>query len=138
MSNEATLLPNYCLQIKYLGLIYDPSEGFIAGTKFTGSYYSSGRFSYRGISQAKSRLLEYVNRRGKNPPEGLSAAGFSLWLMEKNRWNRNGNEIKITRSGFNFVILPAIFSTPPEPHCRQVQLPIPLWMPLKKLLRFSN
>ena len=28
-------------------------------------------------------LKPYVNRRGENPPSGLSVVGLSLWLMEK-------------------------------------------------------
>jgi hypothetical protein len=36
-----------------------------------------------GIGAAKVHLLEYVNRRGENQPEGLTAAGLSLWRMEK-------------------------------------------------------
>lgn len=36
------------------------------------------------LNTAKERLSCYVNRRGENPPEGLSVAGFSLWLMQKN------------------------------------------------------
>jgi hypothetical protein len=35
------------------------------------------------VSTAKERLGEYTNRRGENPPEGLSAAALSLWLTEK-------------------------------------------------------
>jgi hypothetical protein len=35
------------------------------------------------VAAARERLSCYVNRRGESPPEGLSAAGFSLWLMEK-------------------------------------------------------
>lgn len=35
------------------------------------------------VGVARERLSCYVNRRGENPPEGLSAAGFSLWLMQK-------------------------------------------------------
>jgi hypothetical protein len=37
----------------------------------------------RAIASAKERLAEYVNRRGESPPEGLTAAGLSLWLTEK-------------------------------------------------------
>jgi hypothetical protein len=37
----------------------------------------------RAIASAKERLSEYVNQRGESPPEGLSAAGLSLWLTEK-------------------------------------------------------
>jgi hypothetical protein len=37
----------------------------------------------RAIASAKERLREYVNRRGEDPPEGLTAAGLSLWLTKK-------------------------------------------------------
>lgn len=37
----------------------------------------------RFVDAAKERLGEYTNRRGENPPEGLTAAGLSLWLTEK-------------------------------------------------------
>jgi hypothetical protein len=37
----------------------------------------------KAIGAAKTHLLEYVNRRGENQPDGLSAAGLSLWRMEK-------------------------------------------------------
>ena len=35
------------------------------------------------VEDAKLGLLNYVNRRGLNPPEGLTRAGLSLWLLEK-------------------------------------------------------
>jgi len=35
------------------------------------------------VEIAKLGLLAYVNRRGSNPPEGLTRAGLSLWLLEK-------------------------------------------------------
>src|SRR5688572_20051387 len=35
------------------------------------------------VASAKVRLGAYPNRRGESPPEGLSAAGLSLWLTEK-------------------------------------------------------
>jgi hypothetical protein len=37
----------------------------------------------RAIASAKERLREYPNRRGESPPEGLTAAGLSLWLTDK-------------------------------------------------------
>jgi hypothetical protein len=37
----------------------------------------------RIVAAAKERLGGYVNRRGENPPEGLTAAALSLWLTEK-------------------------------------------------------
>lgn len=35
------------------------------------------------VAAAKQNLSLHVNRLGANPPEGLTAAGVSLWLMEK-------------------------------------------------------
>ncbi len=35
------------------------------------------------IEEAKCHLRLYVNRKGENAPPGLTAAGFSLWLLEK-------------------------------------------------------
>lgn len=35
------------------------------------------------VSKAKDDLSHYVNRKGINPPEDLTAGGMSLWLMEK-------------------------------------------------------
>jgi hypothetical protein len=35
------------------------------------------------VEDAKLALLNYVNRRGLNPPEGLTRAGLSMWLLEK-------------------------------------------------------
>ncbi len=35
------------------------------------------------VQQAKEDLAHYVNRRGENPPEGLTKDAFSLWLLEK-------------------------------------------------------
>lgn len=32
---------------------------------------------------ARLRLSQFINRRGENPPAGLSAPGLSLWLMAK-------------------------------------------------------
>lgn len=35
------------------------------------------------LQAAQTRLSVYVNRKGVNPPEGLTRAGMSLWLMEE-------------------------------------------------------
>lgn len=35
------------------------------------------------IANAKLQLASYINRTGANPPDGLTGAGLSLWLMEK-------------------------------------------------------
>ena len=35
------------------------------------------------LAAAQEKLTEYINRRGENPPPGLTVAGLSLWLMER-------------------------------------------------------
>ena len=35
------------------------------------------------VAEAKKRLSRYVNRFGEDVPEGLTRAGLSLWLMQK-------------------------------------------------------
>ena len=35
------------------------------------------------IAEGKERLSHYVNRFGEDVPDGLTRAGLSLWLMEK-------------------------------------------------------
>jgi hypothetical protein len=47
----------------------------------------------KAVEKAKNRLLQYVNRRGNNPPEGLTRAGLSLWLMEKSDGTAMGKPI---------------------------------------------
>jgi hypothetical protein len=41
----------------------------------------------------KGALSHYVNRRGNNPPEGLTAGALSLWLMEKDDGTAMGRPI---------------------------------------------
>ena len=36
-----------------------------------------------GVLRARDALLPYANRRGGPPPEGLTDAGYSLWLLER-------------------------------------------------------
>jgi hypothetical protein len=35
------------------------------------------------VEKARERLAAYVNRLGDGSPDGLTAAGLSLWLLEK-------------------------------------------------------
>lgn len=45
------------------------------------------------IERAKESLRDYVNRLGLNPPDGLTMAGLSLWLMEKSDGTAMGQPI---------------------------------------------
>ncbi len=46
------------------------------------------------VEEAKERLRHYVNRTGKNAPEGLSAAGLSFWLMVKDDGTAMGRPVE--------------------------------------------
>lgn len=35
------------------------------------------------LESAKARLSEYANRLGERPPDGMTRAGMSLWLLER-------------------------------------------------------
>ncbi len=48
----------------------------------------------RALEDARSGLLRYVNRRGENSPRGLSVAGLSLWLLEKDDGTAMGAKIR--------------------------------------------
>ena len=50
---------------------------------FGGAAESKSHALVAAVEDAKLGLLGYVNRRGLNPPEGLTRAGLSLWLLEK-------------------------------------------------------
>ena len=42
------------------------------------------------VETVKADLSHYVNRRGTNPPPGLSRAELSMWLMEKDEGTSMG------------------------------------------------
>jgi len=46
------------------------------------------------LNDARDGLLRYVNRCGDNPPPGLTAAGLSLWLMERHDGTAMGSKVR--------------------------------------------
>src|SRR5690349_2765768 len=46
------------------------------------------------LEKAREALLPYVNRVGLNPPDGLTPAGISLWLMTKSNGTAMGSQVK--------------------------------------------
>ena len=44
---------------------------------------SQPQLSSEEVETAQDTLKVYINRCGVKPPSGLSAAGLSIWLMEK-------------------------------------------------------
>ena len=65
-----------------VAVVYELPTGWQADLLQSPRGLDFGEF-VEALHAAQARLLEYVNRRGENPPEGLTRAGLSLWLMEK-------------------------------------------------------
>jgi hypothetical protein len=63
--------------------VYEASHGFVV------SYFDSAMAKPTlpgldaAIAEARSELLHYLNRRGENPPKGITRPGLSLWLTER-------------------------------------------------------
>jgi hypothetical protein len=64
-------------------LVYENESGAVVELfgVANGNYPPAGLNN--AIEDAKRGLVAYVNRRGASPPDGLTAAGLSLWLLEK-------------------------------------------------------
>ena len=63
-------------------VVYENASGSVVEW-FGGAKESKSPALTEAVESAKLGLLAYVNRRGSNPPEGLTRAGLSLWLLEK-------------------------------------------------------
>lgn len=64
-------------------LVYESTAGW--QTELPGGADLSADASelVNAIAEARSRLQTYANRRGLNPPIGLTRPGLAFWLMEK-------------------------------------------------------
>ena len=66
-----------------VALVYETSRGFVV------SYFGSATANptlpglEAAIAEARAELLHYINRRGENPPTGITRPGLSLWLTER-------------------------------------------------------
>ncbi|MBV8341815.1 MAG: hypothetical protein JO173_05475 [Gammaproteobacteria bacterium] len=66
-----------------IALVYDSPQGFVV------SYFGPalGNRALPGleaaVAEAQSELCHYINRRGDNRPAGITRAGLSLWLTER-------------------------------------------------------
>jgi hypothetical protein len=63
-------------------VVYDSDSGAIVEW-FGAAKDSKSPALTTAVEDAKLGLLAYTNRRGSNPPAGLTRAGLSLWLLEK-------------------------------------------------------
>ena len=66
-----------------VALVYETTEGWQVRILDEAMAETREQDLAEAASRAAAKLREYVNRRGDNPPAGLTAAGLSFWLMEK-------------------------------------------------------
>ena len=74
-------------------VVYETEVGwqtkYIGATEIT----SSDAELAVAIEEARQHLTHYVNRRGIDSPRGLTRAGLSLWLLEKDDGTSMGTPI---------------------------------------------
>ncbi len=67
-----------------VALVYDTSQGMVVdylGSALTNPAALPGLDA--AITEARAELQHYINRRGENPPKGITRPGLSLWLTER-------------------------------------------------------
>ena len=76
-----------------LALVYDSPDGWV--TEILNQQRAAHKDAElnSAIEEAREALSHYVNRRGEDVPDGLTAAGLSLWLMEKDDGTAMGRPI---------------------------------------------
>ncbi len=69
--------------VERIAVVYDTHEGWVTQMEHPGLVHSAGPDFEAAVEKARERLKIYVNRLGEDYPDGLTAAGLSLWLLEK-------------------------------------------------------
>jgi hypothetical protein len=68
----------------FIGRVFELQDGWHYELSSTvGKWGISAEQFIDDVERAKKTLQPYVNRQGINPPDRLSAAEFSLWLLMK-------------------------------------------------------
>lgn len=64
-----------------VGLVYEDLDGWHK-LSYGERTEESGKLE-AALGEAKQALSQYINRRGENPPQGLTVGVLALWLMQK-------------------------------------------------------
>lgn len=64
-----------------VAIVYETSRGFIVTPAGASRPDLPGLDA--AIAEARAELLHYINRKGQPRPEGITRAGLSVWLMER-------------------------------------------------------
>ena len=73
--------------------VYESPSGWVTSL-MTQESTSADQIPDAIVGAARRLLAEYVNRRGENPPAGLTRPGMALWLMEKTDGTAVGQRIR--------------------------------------------
>lgn len=66
-----------------VGLVYETDNGWQQEAIEKVHIAANDKDFAAAAAEARRCLEEYINRRGENPPEGLTNSGLSFWLMKK-------------------------------------------------------
>ena len=66
-----------------VALVYETSQGFVVNYLGPALRNRALPGLDAAIAEARRELLHYIHRRGEQRPEGITRAGLSLWLTER-------------------------------------------------------
>ena len=78
---------------RLVALVYDTSQGIVV--RYFGSAVAKELPGLEtAIAEARAELPHYVNRKGENPPAGITRPGLALWLTERDDETVMGRSIE--------------------------------------------
>jgi hypothetical protein len=66
-----------------VAVVYETAQGFVVSCPGAGVAQPRPPGLDEAIAEARAELLHYINRRGEARPQGITRAGLSVWLMER-------------------------------------------------------
>src|SRR5579862_7283346 len=66
-----------------IALVYDTPQGAVVDYFGQASRDPAVPGLDAAVAEARAELHHYINRRGENPPQGITRPGLSLWLTER-------------------------------------------------------
>jgi hypothetical protein len=66
-----------------VAVVYETSQGVVVSYPGAGVSKPGPPGLDAAIAEARAELLHYINRRGEPRPQGITRAGLSVWLMER-------------------------------------------------------
>jgi hypothetical protein len=73
-------------------LVYESRSGWMVDV-LDGTLGYSLTLLVDALAAARAKLEQFVNRRGENPPAGLTNPGLSLWLLKRTDGTAMGRPI---------------------------------------------